>query len=108
MSMSQLLLLVGPVAPRRIGIFDLSLRGCYRVDARLFGRSGHRMRHNGAVVAASAPSRVVVIVVFDQVTLLDVAGAAEVFAEANRFGGDYHIKIASVDGREVATSIGTG
>jgi transcriptional regulator GlxA family with amidase domain len=66
------------------------------------------MRHNGAVVAASAPSRVVVIVVFDQVTLLDVAGAAEVFAEANRFGGDYHIKIASVDGREVATSIGTG
>ncbi|ORA36888.1 AraC family transcriptional regulator [Mycobacterium branderi] len=52
-------------------------------------------------------SRVVVIVVFDDVTLLDVAGAAEVFAEANRFGGDYRIKIASVDGRDVTTSIGT-
>ncbi|BBZ13642.1 AraC family transcriptional regulator [Mycobacterium branderi] len=48
-----------------------------------------------------------VIVVFDDVTLLDVAGAAEVFAEANRFGGDYRIKIASVDGRDVTTSIGT-
>jgi transcriptional regulator GlxA family with amidase domain len=65
------------------------------------------MRHNSPVVAAGARSRVVVIIVFDEVTLLDVAGAAEVFAEANRFGGDYHIKIASVDGRDVATSIGT-
>lgn len=56
---------------------------------------------------ASAPSRVVVIVVFDDVTMLDVAGAGEVFAEANRFGADYRIKIASVDGRDVTTSIGT-
>ncbi|GBE68099.1 AraC family transcriptional regulator [Mycobacterium sp. MFM001] len=54
-----------------------------------------------------ADSRVVVIVVFDEVTLLDVAGAAEVFAEANRFGGDYRIKVASLDGRDVTTSIGT-
>ncbi len=46
------------------------------------------------------------IVVFDDVTLLDVAGAAEVFAEANRFGGHYDIKIASVDGCDVTTSIG--
>jgi transcriptional regulator GlxA family with amidase domain len=50
---------------------------------------------------------VVVIVVFDDVTLLDVAGAAEVFAEATRFGADYQLKIASVDGRDVVTSIGT-
>jgi transcriptional regulator GlxA family with amidase domain len=64
------------------------------------------MRHNGAVVQAGSRSRVVVIIVFDEVTLLDVAGAAEVFAEANRFGGDYDIKIASVDGRDVTTSIG--
>lgn len=49
----------------------------------------------------------VVIVVFDDVTMLDVAGAGEVFAEANRFGADYRIKIASVDGRDVTTSIGT-
>jgi transcriptional regulator GlxA family with amidase domain len=64
------------------------------------------MRHNDAVVAATARARVVVIVVFDDVTMLDVAGAGEVFAEANRFGGDYQIKIASVDGRDVTTSIG--
>jgi transcriptional regulator GlxA family with amidase domain len=51
---------------------------------------------------------VVVIVVFDDVTLLDVAGPAEVFVEANRFGGDYRIEIASVDGRDVTTSIGSG
>jgi transcriptional regulator GlxA family with amidase domain len=50
---------------------------------------------------------VVVIVVFDDVTMLDVAGAGEVFAEANRFGADYRIKIASVNGRDVTTSIGT-
>jgi transcriptional regulator GlxA family with amidase domain len=48
-----------------------------------------------------------VIVVFDDVTMLDVAGAGEVFAEANRFGADYRLKIASVDGRDVTTSIGT-
>ncbi|WP_374026312.1 GlxA family transcriptional regulator [Mycobacterium sp. HNNTM2301] len=48
-----------------------------------------------------------VMVVFDDVTLLDVAGAGEVFAEANRFGADYRLKIASVDGRDVTTSIGT-
>lgn len=59
------------------------------------------------VVQADAHSRVVVVVVFDGVTLLDVAGAAEVFAEANRFGADYQLRIASVDGRDVTTSIGT-
>jgi len=68
-------------------------------------RSAHKMRQNGAVAAGAGP-RVVVIVVFDDVTLLDVAGAGEVFAEANRFGADYRIKIASVDGRDVTTSIG--
>ena len=48
-----------------------------------------------------------VIVVFDGVKLLDAAGPAEVFAEANRFGAAYRLKIASVDGRDVTTSIGT-
>ena len=56
---------------------------------------------------AGARSRVVVIVVFDGVTLLDVAGAGEVFVEANRFGADYRLKIASVDGGDVTSSIGT-
>jgi hypothetical protein len=35
--------------------------------------------------------------------MLDVAGAGEVFAEANRFGADYRLTIASVDGRDVTT-----
>lgn len=48
-----------------------------------------------------------VVVVFDGVKLLDAAGPAEVFAEANRFGASYALEIASVDGREVTTSIGT-
>ncbi|ORV56150.1 AraC family transcriptional regulator [Mycobacterium europaeum] len=51
--------------------------------------------------------RTVVVVVFDGVKLLDAAGPAEVFAEANRFGASYALEIASVDGREVTTSIGT-
>jgi transcriptional regulator GlxA family with amidase domain len=50
---------------------------------------------------------VVVIVVFDGVTMLDVAGAGEVFVEANRFGADYELKIASLDGADVTTSFGT-
>ena len=61
----------------------------------------------GLVSGAGRRPRVVVIVVFDDVTMLDVAGAGEVFAEANRYGGDYRVKIASVDGRDVTTSIGT-
>ena len=48
-----------------------------------------------------------VIVVFDGVKLLDAAGPAEVFAEANRFGADYRLQLASVDGQDVTTSIGT-
>ncbi|WP_240355674.1 GlxA family transcriptional regulator [Mycobacterium bourgelatii] len=39
--------------------------------------------------------------------MLDVAGAGEVFAEANRFGANYRLKIASVNGGDVVTSIGT-
>jgi transcriptional regulator GlxA family with amidase domain len=65
------------------------------------------MRHNGPVAETHPRPRVVVIVVFDGVKLLDVAGPAEVFAEANRFGADYRLTIASVDGRDVTTSIGT-
>ncbi|OBJ02542.1 AraC family transcriptional regulator [Mycobacterium sp. 1482292.6] len=49
----------------------------------------------------------VVIVVFDGVTLLDVAGAGEVFVEANRFGADYQVKIASLDGCDVTSSLGS-
>ncbi|MFV8175152.1 GlxA family transcriptional regulator [Mycolicibacterium peregrinum] len=51
--------------------------------------------------------REIVIVVFDGMKLLDAAGPAEVFAEANRFGADYRLRFASVDGADVITSIGT-
>ena len=50
---------------------------------------------------------VVAVIVFDGVKLLDVAGPAEVFAEANRFGASYRLVVASVDGADVTTSIGT-
>jgi transcriptional regulator GlxA family with amidase domain len=53
------------------------------------------------------PAHTVVVVVFDGMKLLDVAGPAEVFAEANRFGASYRLVVASVDGADVATSIGT-
>jgi transcriptional regulator GlxA family with amidase domain len=51
--------------------------------------------------------RVVVVVVFDGMKLLDAAGPAEVFAEANRFGACYRVVMASVDGNDVTTSVGT-
>lgn len=66
----------------------------------------HNKRHNGRMGHAVGP-REIVIVVFDGMKLLDAAGPAEVFAEANRFGADYRLRIASVDGADVTTSIGT-
>jgi transcriptional regulator GlxA family with amidase domain len=51
--------------------------------------------------------RLVVFVVFDGMKLLDVAGPAEVFAEANRFGASYEVVMASVDGSDAVTSVGT-
>ena len=72
---------------------------------RPVSRRSHEISHNGNVPSPRA--QVVVIVVHNGVKLLDAAGPAEVFAEANRFGADYRLKIASVDGRDVTTSIGT-
>jgi len=48
-----------------------------------------------------------VFVVFDGMKLLDVAGPAEVFSEANHFGASYRVVMASVDGQDVVTSVGT-
>ena len=59
------------------------------------------------VADPAATPRTVVIVVFDGVKLLDAAGPAEVFAEANRFGANYQLRVASVDGEDVTTTIGT-
>jgi transcriptional regulator GlxA family with amidase domain len=56
--------------------------------------------------ASGADPHVVAILVFDGVKLLDVAGPAEVFAEANRLGADYRVALVSPDGRDVTTSVG--
>jgi transcriptional regulator GlxA family with amidase domain len=48
----------------------------------------------------------VAILVYDGVKLLDVAGPADVFAEANRLGADYRVMLVSPTGNEVTTSIG--
>lgn len=48
----------------------------------------------------------VAILVYDGVKLLDVAGPAEVFAEANRFGAHYGIDLLSSTGADVTSSNG--
>ncbi|MDN4613825.1 DJ-1/PfpI family protein [Leifsonia sp. F6_8S_P_1B] len=50
--------------------------------------------------------RSVVILVYDGAKLLDVAGPADVFGEANRLGADYRITVVSPDGADVTTSVG--
>jgi transcriptional regulator GlxA family with amidase domain len=48
----------------------------------------------------------VAFVMFDGMKLLDMAGPAEVFAEANRFGADYTLSRVSPSGKPVRTSVG--
>src|SRR5436305_2591719 len=55
--------------------------------------------------ATPVPRRVAILV-FDGVTLLDVAGLAEVFKEANRFGADYQIVLQSPTGEDVTSNLG--
>ncbi|MDJ0419771.1 GlxA family transcriptional regulator [Rhodococcus opacus] len=72
-------------------------------------RSGHESPEFGQAVSVHTsphPHRVAVLV-YDGVKLLDVAGPAEVFAEANRCGADYQIVLLSPTGAGVASSIGT-
>ena len=57
---------------------------------------------------AVPPSTVVAIFVYDGVTLLDVAGPAQVFKEANRFGADYRIVLLSPTGEDVTSNLGFG
>jgi transcriptional regulator GlxA family with amidase domain len=56
-------------------------------------------------VVNAAPHRVAILV-YDGVTLLDVAGPAEVFKEANRFGADYQIVLLSPTGADVTSNLG--
>ncbi|MFI6493727.1 GlxA family transcriptional regulator [Streptomyces sp. NPDC050564] len=48
----------------------------------------------------------VAILVYDGVKLMDVAGPADVFAEANRLGADYRIAVLSTTGADVRSSVG--
>jgi transcriptional regulator GlxA family with amidase domain len=48
----------------------------------------------------------VAILVYDGVKLLDVAGPAEVFGEANLLGADYRIALVSTTGADATSSIG--
>ncbi|MFF8866197.1 GlxA family transcriptional regulator [Streptomyces sp. NPDC015139] len=48
----------------------------------------------------------VAILVYDGVKLLDVAGPADVFAEANRLGADYRVALLSPTGADVRSSVG--
>jgi transcriptional regulator GlxA family with amidase domain len=48
----------------------------------------------------------VAMLVYDGVTLLDVAGPTEVFAEANKLGGDYRMVLLSPTGADVTSSLG--
>ncbi|WP_436534621.1 GlxA family transcriptional regulator [Actinoplanes sp. HUAS TT8] len=48
----------------------------------------------------------VAFLLYDGVTLLDVAGPAEVFKEANRFGADYRVELRSPDGEQITTDLG--
>jgi transcriptional regulator GlxA family with amidase domain len=56
----------------------------------------------------SAVPRCVAILVYDGVTLLDVAGPAEVFQTANRFGAEYRIVLLSPTGEDVTSNLGFG
>ena len=62
------------------------------------GAVGRHPRHDG-------PHRVAILV-YDGVKLLDVAGPADVFAEANRLGADYAVELVSPSGADVVTSVG--
>ncbi|MGW3612390.1 hypothetical protein ACWD6N_21315 [Micromonospora sp. NPDC005163] len=53
----------------------------------------------------AGPHRVAILI-YDGVTLLDVAGPAQVFKEANRFGADYRIVLLSPAGADVTSNLG--
>src|ERR1043166_2090359 len=58
------------------------------------------------VADANSVPRRVAILVYDGVTLLDVAGPAEVFKEANRLGADYRIVLLSPTGEDGTSNLG--
>ena len=61
-------------------------------------------RDSSSTAQAAAPR--IAIFVYDGVILLDVAGPAEVFKEANRHGARYRIALLSPTGKDVTTNLG--
>jgi transcriptional regulator GlxA family with amidase domain len=59
-----------------------------------------------AVPSHATAARGVVIFVYDGVNLLDVAGPAEVFTEANRCGAGYRLTLVSADGSDITSNQG--
>jgi transcriptional regulator GlxA family with amidase domain len=53
-----------------------------------------------------ASTRRIGILAYDDVTMIDIAGPADVFAHANDFGADYETVLASADGGPVTVSNG--
>ena len=90
--------------------------GCASSTARANARPSAPRRPAGRPLGHAAESpgdanavpRRVAILVYDGVTLLDVAGPAEVFKEANRFGADYRIVLVSPNGEDVMSNLGFG
>ncbi|MBC9727524.1 GlxA family transcriptional regulator [Streptomyces sp. TRM68367] len=58
----------------------------------------------GIATRASTPRRRIVFLVYDKVTLQDVAAPLEIFARAKDFGADYDVLLASPTGRSVQTT----
>jgi transcriptional regulator GlxA family with amidase domain len=54
----------------------------------------------------TAVRRRIGLLIYDNITMIDVAGPADVFSNANMFGGDYEIVLVSVDGSDATASNG--
>jgi transcriptional regulator GlxA family with amidase domain len=69
------------------------------------GSTGVRRRAGGDGVSGRSRHRIGILL-FDDVKMLDFAGPAEVFTEANQSVGGYDLTFVSPDGKPVHTSIG--
>ncbi|TDC39811.1 GlxA family transcriptional regulator [Micromonospora sp. 15K316] len=69
------------------------------------GWSPHGSGSADTTVTNAGPHHIAALV-YDGVTLLDLAGPAEVFKEANRFGADYRIALLSPTGADVVSNLG--
>jgi transcriptional regulator GlxA family with amidase domain len=71
-----------------------------------FRRDNRPVALSSSDARANRSSRRVTILVYDGVTLSDVAGPAEVFKEANRHGANYRITVLSPTAQRITTNLG--